>query len=81
VAYALFAATAPLVSQSLVTATGSRIMPAVYATVAAAIALPVLYRGLPEPSGFSPLQGAVAQPAYPAGKAPEKETADPAAPG
>ncbi|WP_415973855.1 MFS transporter [Rhodococcus sp. 077-4] len=48
VAYALFAGTAPLVCEALVNATGSNLSPAFYATAIAAIALPVLWRGIPE---------------------------------
>ncbi|MEV0702384.1 MFS transporter [Saccharopolyspora sp. NPDC050389] len=51
-AYALFAGTAPLVSELLVTATGNSIMPAVYATSIAVVALPVLFFGMPETKDF-----------------------------
>lgn len=50
-AYAVFAGTAPLVSQLLVTATGNLLAPAFYATAIALIALPVLLRGIPETRG------------------------------
>ena len=45
---ALFAGTAPLISQLLVEWTGYRIAPAIYATLAAVIAFPVILRGMPE---------------------------------
>ncbi|OZD72931.1 MFS transporter [Rhodococcoides fascians] len=47
-AYALFAGTAPLVCETLVNSTGSNLSPAFYATAVASIALPVLWRGIPE---------------------------------
>ncbi len=46
--YALFAGTAPLVSQLLIDVTGSVISPAVYASVVALIVLPIMYTGIPE---------------------------------
>jgi MHS family proline/betaine transporter-like MFS transporter len=48
VAYALFAGTAPLVCEALVNETGNTLSPAFYATAIAVIALPVLWRGIPE---------------------------------
>ena len=48
IAYALFAGTAPLVCAALVNATGSDLSPAFYATAIALIALPILWRGIPE---------------------------------
>lgn len=47
-AYALFAGTAPLVCEALVNSTGSNLSPAFYATAIAVVALPVLWRGIPE---------------------------------
>ncbi|WP_326837324.1 MFS transporter [Amycolatopsis rhabdoformis] len=60
-ASALFAGTAPLISQLLVQASGSKIMPAVYATIVALIAFPVIYRGMPDTAGRS-IRAAVAVP-------------------
>ncbi|MFI5586449.1 MFS transporter [Amycolatopsis sp. NPDC051758] len=51
VAYAIFGGTAPLVSELLVNRTGSLIAPAIYASVVALIALPVLLKGIPETKG------------------------------
>ncbi|ANY09385.1 MFS transporter [Pseudonocardia sp. HH130630-07] len=51
VAYAVFAGTAPLVSQALVDATGSLLSPAYYATALALIGLPVILRAIPETRG------------------------------
>lgn len=55
-AYAIFAGTAPLVTDLLVQAGGS-LMPAVYGTVVAAIVLPVVLLGLPETRGSSARHG------------------------
>lgn len=52
-AYAVFGGTAPLVSELLVTGTGALIAPAIYASVVALIALPVLLKGIPETKGAS----------------------------
>ncbi|MDN5546419.1 MAG: MFS transporter, partial [Rhodococcus sp. (in: high G+C Gram-positive bacteria)] len=57
VAYALFAGTAPLVCASLVNATGSNLSPAFYATAIALIALPILWRGIPESKNWSATRG------------------------
>ncbi|MEU7003836.1 MFS transporter [Nonomuraea sp. NPDC046570] len=51
VAYALFAGTAPLVSEGLIGATGSLLAPAFYATAIAVVACPILFRGIPETRG------------------------------
>lgn len=48
VAYALFAGTAPLVSETLIGASGSILAPAFYATAIALIAVPILFRAVPE---------------------------------
>ncbi|GAB3568512.1 MFS transporter [Amycolatopsis endophytica] len=50
-AYAVFGGTAPLVSELLVGGTGSLLAPAIYASVVALIALPVLLKGIPETKG------------------------------
>ncbi|MBB4688725.1 MFS transporter [Amycolatopsis jiangsuensis] len=55
VAYAIFGGTAPLVSQLLVDGTGSLVAPAIYASVVALIALPLLLR-IPETRGTSLLR-------------------------
>ncbi|WP_010696149.1 hypothetical protein [Saccharopolyspora spinosa] len=47
-AYAVFAGTAPLASELLVSATGSMISPAIYASVLALLALPLLLTAIPE---------------------------------
>lgn len=52
VAYAIFGGTAPLVSQLLVEGTGSLLAPAVYASVVALLAIPLLMR-IPETRGRS----------------------------
>ncbi|MCR6482918.1 MFS transporter [Amycolatopsis sp. OK19-0408] len=52
-AYAVFGGTAPLVSELLVNGTGALIAPAVYASVVALIALPILVKGIPETKGTS----------------------------
>lgn len=52
-AYAVFGGTAPLVSELLVKGTGALIAPAVYASVVALIALPILVKGIPETKGTS----------------------------
>ena len=57
IAYALFAGTAPLVCAALVNATGSDLSPAFYATAIALIALPILWRGIPETKNWSTTQG------------------------
>ncbi len=57
IAYALFAGTAPLVCAALVNATGSDLSPAFYATAIALIALPILWRGIPETKNWSATQG------------------------
>ncbi|WP_033296189.1 MFS transporter [Amycolatopsis jejuensis] len=49
-AYAVFGGTAPLISQLLVDGTGSLLAPAVYASIAALLALPLLLR-IPETKG------------------------------
>ncbi|MBP2367524.1 MFS transporter [Pseudonocardia parietis] len=59
VAYALFAGTAPLVSQALVDASGSLLAPAFYATALALIALPVIFRAIPETRGSDLRTGVV----------------------
>ncbi|MBW0101097.1 MFS transporter [Pseudonocardia sp. KRD291] len=51
VAYAVFAGTAPLVSQALVDVSGSLLAPAFYATALALIGLPVIFRAIPETRG------------------------------
>jgi MFS transporter, MHS family, proline/betaine transporter len=51
VAYAVFAGTAPLVSQLLVDTSGSLLAPAFYATALALLGLPVILRGIPETRG------------------------------
>ncbi|SEF38252.1 MFS transporter, MHS family, proline/betaine transporter [Amycolatopsis pretoriensis] len=51
VAYAIFGGTAPLVSELLVNGTGTLLAPAVYASVVALIALPILVKGFPETKG------------------------------
>jgi MFS transporter, MHS family, proline/betaine transporter len=48
VAYAALAGTAPLISEALVTASGNALAPAFYGTVIAAIACPIIFRGIPE---------------------------------
>jgi MHS family proline/betaine transporter-like MFS transporter len=50
-AYAVFAGTAPLVSQALVDSTGSILAPAFYGTAIALIACPFIFRGIPETKG------------------------------
>ncbi|MDV7133914.1 MFS transporter, partial [Williamsia muralis] len=50
-AYAVFAGTAPLVSQALVDSTGSELAPAFYGTAIALIACPFIFRGIPETKG------------------------------
>ena len=57
IAYALFAGTAPLVCAALVNATGSDLSPAFYATAIALIALPILWRGIPESKDWSATRG------------------------
>ncbi|WP_163505238.1 MFS transporter [Fodinicola acaciae] len=50
-AYAVFGGTAPLVSALLVDSTGSLLSPAIYASVVAVLALPILLKGIPETKG------------------------------
>jgi MFS transporter, MHS family, proline/betaine transporter len=57
VSYAVFAGTAPLVSQALIDATGSMLAPAVYVTVIALIAAPFLVKLLPESKDADLLAG------------------------
>ncbi|MFI7165500.1 MULTISPECIES: MFS transporter [Rhodococcus] len=57
IAYALFAGTAPLVCAALVNATGSDLSPSFYATAIALIALPILWRGIPESKDWSATRG------------------------
>jgi MFS transporter, MHS family, proline/betaine transporter len=57
VSYAVFAGTAPLVSQALVGATGSMIAPAVYVTAITVLAAPILFRLLPETRGADLVAG------------------------
>ncbi|ALL79277.1 MFS transporter (plasmid) [Pseudonocardia sp. EC080610-09] len=59
VAYAAFAGTAPLVSQALVDASGSLLAPAYYASALALIALPVIFRSIPETRGSDLRTGAL----------------------
>lgn len=59
VAYAIFAGTAPLVSQLLVDASGSLLAPAFYATALALLGLPVILRGIPETRGIDLRRGVV----------------------
>jgi MHS family proline/betaine transporter-like MFS transporter len=59
VAYAVFAGTAPLVSQLLVDLSGSLLAPALYATALALVGLPVILRGIPETRGIDLRTGVV----------------------
>jgi len=59
VAYAVFAGTAPLVSQLLVDVSGSLLAPAFYATALALVGLPVILRGIPETRGIDLRAGVV----------------------
>lgn len=59
VAYAVFAGTAPLLSQLLVDLTGSLLAPAFYATALALVGLPVILRGIPETKGVDLRTGVV----------------------
>jgi MHS family proline/betaine transporter-like MFS transporter len=59
VAYAVFAGTAPLVSQLLVDVSGSLLAPALYATALALVGLPVILRGIPETRGIDLRTGVV----------------------
>lgn len=59
VAYAVFAGTAPLVSQLLVDVSGSLLAPAFYASALALIGLPVIFRGIPETRGVDLRAGVV----------------------
>jgi MHS family proline/betaine transporter-like MFS transporter len=59
VAYAVFAGTAPLVSQLLVDTSGSLLAPAFYATALALVGLPVILRGIPETRGIDLRTGIV----------------------
>src|SRR5699024_10736657 len=51
VAYAVFAGTAPLVSQSLIDMSGNSLAPAIYGAGAAALALVLLWARIPETRG------------------------------
>jgi MHS family proline/betaine transporter-like MFS transporter len=77
VSYAIFAGTAPLVSQLLVDSSGSLLAPAFYGTALALIGAPIILRGIPETRDVDLRTGQV--PAAPAPAARGRATETPEA--